>query len=329
MSLQQALRFEPQAFQRVWGGERLQHRLRGELAWPSQTGEAWLLCDRPEQASAVAEGPLSGRTLDGLMLSEEAALLGESAPSATGSFPLIVKWLDTAELLSLQVHPGESLAKRLGAEPKDECWYICDAEPGSVLYLGLREGVDAAAFADASANGAVLELLQSFTPRPGDFFHVPAGTLHSVGAGLTLVEIQQNSDSTYRVHDWDRAGLDGKCRQLHREEALQAIIFGRKVQGAIRTRADDEAAVNPMSTLLDVGPFQVQKLQVLEDYRDNTQGRAWVYVVLAGSGALRVGKNEACHMRAGDAWLLPADCENYSITESDGDLELLRVEARA
>ena len=329
MSLQQALRFEPQAFQRIWGGDRLQHRLRGGLTWPSQTGEAWLLCDRPEQASAVAEGPLSGRTLDGLMLSEEAALLGESALSISGGFPLIVKWLDTAELLSLQVHPGESLAKRLGSEPKDECWYICDAEPGSVLYLGLRDGVDAAAFADASANGDVLDLLQSFTPRPGDFFHVPAGTLHSIGAGLTLVEIQQNSDTTYRAHDWDRVGLDGKSRQLHREEALQAIAFGRQAPGPIRARASDEAAVNPMTALLDEGPFHVQKLQVLEDYLDNTQGRAWVYVVLAGSGALRVGENEACRMEAGDAWLLPADSESYSITESDGDLELLRVEARA
>jgi mannose-6-phosphate isomerase len=277
----------------------------------------------------VAEGSLSGRTLDGLMLSEEAALLGESAPSVGGGFPLIVKWLDTAELLSLQVHPCESLAKRLGSEPKDECWYICDAEPESVLYLGLRDGVDAAAFADASANGAVLELLQSFTPRPGDFFHVPAGTLHSIGAGLTLVEIQQNSDTTYRAHDWDRVGLNGQPRQLHREEALQAITFGRQAQGAIRARADDEASVNPMATLLDEGPFHVQKLQVFEDYRDNTQGRAWVYVVVAGSGALRVGQNEACQMEAGDAWLLPADSENYSITESDGDLELLRVEARA
>ncbi|MBJ77759.1 MAG: mannose-6-phosphate isomerase [Planctomycetes bacterium] len=329
MSLQQALRFEPQAYQRVWGGERLQHRLRGEIAWPSQAGEAWMLCDRPEQASHVAEGPLSGRTLDGLMLSEEAALLGESARSASGGFPLIVKWLDTAALLSLQVHPGEGLAKRLGSEPKDECWYVCDAEPGSVLYLGLRDGVDAAAFADASANGAVLELLQSFTPRPGDFFHVPAGTLHSIGAGLTLVEIQQNSDTTYRAHDWDRVGLDGKCRQLHREEALQAIAFGRHAPGPIRARVDDEAAVNPMAVLLDEGPFGVQWLQVLEDYRDNTQGRACIYIVLAGSGALRVGENEACRMEAGDAWLLPADAANYMITESDGDLELLRVEARA
>lgn len=329
MSLQQALRFEPQAFRRVWGGERLQHRLRGGLTWPSQTGEAWLLCDRPEQASTVAEGPLSGRTLNGLMLSEEAALLGESAPSSSGGFPLIIKWLDTAELLSLQVHPGEGLAKRLGSEPKAECWYICDAEPGSVLYLGLRDGVDAAAFADASANGDVLDLLQSFSPKPGDFFHVPAGTLHSIGAGLTLVEIQQNSDTTYRAHDWDRVGLDGKTRQLHREEALQAIAFGRQASGPIRARATDEAAVNPIVPLLEEGPFGVQWLQVLEDYQNNTQGRAWVYVVLAGSGALRVGKNEACRMEAGDAWLLPADSENYSITESDGDLELLRVEARA
>ena len=329
MPLQQALRFEPQAVQRVWGGDRLQHRLRGGLNWPSQTGEVWLICDRLGQASGVAEGPLSGRTLAGLMLSEEAALLGESAPSVGGGFPLIIKWLDTAELLSLQVHPSEGLAQRLGSEPKDECWYICDAEPGSVLYLGLRDGVDAAAFADASANGDVLDLLQSFSPKPGDFFHVPAGTLHSIGAGLTLVEIQQNSVTTYRAYDWDRLGLDGKTRQLHREEALQAIAFGRHASGPLRPLPKDEAAVNPMAALLDEGPFGVQWLQLLEDYQDNTQGRAWVYVVLAGSGALRVGKNEACRMEAGDAWLLPADSENYSITESDGDLELLRVEARA
>ena len=329
MTLQQALRFEPQAFQRIWGGERLQHRLRGELTWPSQTGEAWLLCDRPGQSSVVAEGPLAGRTLGGLMLSEEEALLGGSDPSVGGSFPLIVKWLDTAKLLSLQVHPDEGLAKRMGSEPKDECWYICDAEPGSVLYLGLREDVDAAAFAAATANGEVLDLLRSFNPRPGDFFHVPAGTLHSIGAGLTLVEIQQNSDTTYRVHDWDRIGLDGKSRELHRDEALQSIAFGRHASGPMRASVGDETAVNPAAVLLEEGPFNVDWLQVVEDYQHDTQGRAWVYVILAGSGSLRVADEEACRMEPGDAWLLPADAGRCSITESDGELEMLRVEARA
>ena len=182
-----------------------------------------MLCDRPEQASHVAEGPLSGRTLDGLMLSEEAALLGESARSASGGFPLIIKWLDTAALLSLQVHPGEGLAKRLGSEPKDECWYVCDAEPGSVLYLGLRDGVDAAAFADASANGAVLELLQSFTPRPGDFFHVPAGTLHSIGAGSNRTRIPPIALTTGIAWVWTASAGSCIVRRLCRQSPLGAM----------------------------------------------------------------------------------------------------------
>ncbi len=329
MSLQQALRFEPQPFQRVWGGEQLQHLLRGQVTWPSQTGEAWTLCDRPGHTSSVAEGPLAGRTLAGLMLSEQLALLGESRMSVDDNFPIIVKWLNTAELLSLQVHPGAGLAGRLGSEPKDECWYICNAAPDSVLYLGLRDGVDAATFADATENGDVLDLLQSFKPQPGDFFHVPAGTLHSIGAGLTLVEVQQNSDTTYRVHDWDRAGLDGKSRELHREEALQAIAFDHQVQGPIRARAQDASAVNPQASLLGEGPFAVDWLQIHDHYSHSTLGRAWVYVVLAGGGSLRVADNEPCRMVAGDAWLLPADAGDYAITDSDGELELLRVEARA
>ena len=189
--------------------------------------------------------------------------------------------------------------------------------------------MDAAAFAGATANGEVLDLLRSFDPRPGDFFHVPAGTLHSIGAGLTLVEIQQNSDTTYRVHDWDRIGLDGKSRERHRDEALQSIAFGRHASGPLRVSVGDETAVNPAAVLLEEGPFNVDWLQVVEDYQHDTQGRAWVYVILAGSGSLRVADEEACRMEPGDAWLLPADVGRYSITESDGELEMLRVEARA
>ncbi len=333
MPIRHPLRFKPLPQQRVWGGNRLADLLQGDLDCPSKTGEVWSVSARTGAASEVAAGPLEGRTLMGLMMSEQDALLGTSARSAEGGFPLLVKYLDSSEILSLQVHPDEGMAARLKTEPKDECWYVIAADPKSVLYLGLREGVDAATFAAAKSNGDFIDLLQCFTPRPGDFFHVPAGTLHAIGAGLTLIEIQQNSDTTYRVHDWERAGLDGNLRELHRDEALQATHFGRDSEGLLRSTGSEQRT-NSHMMLLDSGPFFVEWMRVLGPCTHSTDGRAWLYVVLAGSGDLCMGEHdgkrgETERMTKGQVWLLPADVGEYSIIHSDGELELLRVEARA
>ena len=185
-------------------------------------GESWEITDRPGDESVIANGPLAGRTLRWLMEEHGAELLGESQPAAGGRFPLLCKILDARDRLSLQVHPPQ--ASSLG-EPKTEMWYIAAAEPGAELYVGLKRGVTRPQFEEAIRTGAVEACFHRMAVRAGDTMFLPSGRVHAIGAGLVIFEIQQNSDTTFRVFDWNRTGLDGKPRDLHVEESLQSIDF--------------------------------------------------------------------------------------------------------
>lgn len=218
--------FEPRYHTRVWGGRRLETALGRRLPDDQPYGESWELSDRPDCQSVVTAGPLAGLTLNQLWQEHRRDVFGE--PLVTDPrprFPLLIKVLDCADDLSIQVHPPAAVAPDLGGEPKSEMWHFVGVEPGARLYAGLRRGVSREGFAAALAAGTVADCVHALAPAAGDSLMVPSGRLHALGGGLLVFEIQQNSDTTYRVFDWNRVGLDGKPRQLHVEESLRCIDF--------------------------------------------------------------------------------------------------------
>lgn len=219
------LRLQPLYMERVWGGRVMESAFGRSLPESSgPIGESWEVVDRADEQSIVSEGPLAGMTLYELWHQHRSKVFGHAAPGSP-RFPLLVKVLDARDTLSIQVHPPASLAPQLGGEPKTEMWYIAQADPDAALYVGVKPGVDRESFAAAIAQGTVADAVHHLPVRAGDFIFVPSGRLHAIGAGLLIIEIQQNSDTTYRVFDWNRMGLDGRPRALHVEESLQCIDY--------------------------------------------------------------------------------------------------------
>ena len=210
--------------ERVWGGRNLARLYHKPLPPGVPIGESWEISDRPGDVSVVAEGPLVGKDLRWLMETHSAELLG-AAKSEHGRFPLLIKILDAQETLSVQVHPPAGQAQALGGEPKTEMWYVADAAPDAALYVGLKRGATRAEFERRLNAGTVAGCIHRIKVRTGDAMFLPSGRVHALGAGLVIFEIQQNSDTTYRVFDWNRVGLDGKPRDLHIQQSLASIDF--------------------------------------------------------------------------------------------------------
>lgn len=208
---------------RIWGGHALAS-LFGKRTPPTATiGESWEIVDRPEAQSVVRNGTFRDRTLHELWSRDRKAIFGNLADSPR--FPLLVKLLDAHDQLSLQVHPPEKIAAKLGGEPKTEFWYVASAIPGAKLHVGLRRAVGRTEFEQAVRAGSVASLVHSIDVHTGDSIFLPAGRFHGIGGGNVLIEIQQNSDTTYRVFDWNRTDEAGEFRQLHIDQALQSINF--------------------------------------------------------------------------------------------------------
>jgi len=216
--------FTPRFKERVWGGRNLERLYAKRLPAAVPIGESWEITDRPGDVSVIANGPHAGRDLRWLMKEHAPALLGQAA-ALNGRFPLLIKILDAQDTLSLQVHPPAAKAAELKGEPKTELWFITDARPDAALYAGLRHGVTRAEFERRIADGTVAECFHRHAVRAGDALFLPSGRVHAIGAGNVIFEIQQNSDTTYRVFDWNRVGLDGKPRELHIAESLASIDF--------------------------------------------------------------------------------------------------------
>ena len=218
--------FQPIFMERPWGGRRLETLLHFSLPPEKKIGELWAIVDRPEAQSIVAEGPLAGKTLQELWTEHREEIFGAThLKNSSPRFPLLCKLLDAAEVLSLQVHPPEPVAKQLGGEAKTECWYILEADPGATIDVGLHRGVTREQFEQALHDGTIESTLHRIPIHAGESMFIPSGRLHALGKGIMIAEIQQNSDTTYRVFDWNRKGLDGKPRQLHLAESLASINF--------------------------------------------------------------------------------------------------------
>jgi mannose-6-phosphate isomerase len=218
------LTFQPIYKERVWGGRSLEALYDKALPPGMRIGESWEISDRPGDASVIVNGTLAGKDLRWLMEHHERDLLGTVA-SQNGRFPLLVKLLDARDKLSLQVHPPALTAAELGGEPKTELWYIAQAAPGAELFVGLKRGITREAFEQRLQTGAVADCFHRLPVKAGDAMFLPSGRVHAIGAGLVIFEIQQNADTTYRVFDWNRVGLDGKPRDLHVAQSLASIDF--------------------------------------------------------------------------------------------------------
>ena len=217
--------FQPIFKDRIWGGRELERLYDKQIPANQPVGESWEISDRPGDASIIANGPLAGKDLRWLMTHHAPEILGEAKPAAVGRFPLLCKILDAREKLSLQVHPPASKAKDLNGEPKTEMWFIADAAPDASLYVGLKRGVTRAEFEKKIADGSVADCFHRIPVKAGDTMFLPSGRVHAIGDGLVIFEIQQNSDTTYRVFDWNRVGLDGQPRELHIAQSLASIDF--------------------------------------------------------------------------------------------------------
>jgi len=310
------LTFKPIFKERIWGGRALEQLYKKQLPLNVPIGESWEISDRPGDASVIANGPLAGKDLRWLMENHERELLGD-AKSANGRFPLLIKILDAQEKLSLQVHPPAQKAAELKGEPKTEAWYIADAAPGAELYVGLKRGVTRAEFEQKIKTGAVAECFHRVPVRAGDTMFLPSGRVHAIGAGLVIFEIQQNSDTTYRVFDWNRVGLDKKPRELHIAESLASIDFNDFEPDLVAGKFTGDEKVKHRSLVSDP-LFNIEEFQCPAEVGIEIEPRK-PYIIVAVKGKLRVSSiSEKVSLSPGEFCLIPAEAPLASIfAESD------------
>ncbi|MFM7137794.1 MAG: type I phosphomannose isomerase catalytic subunit [Planctomycetota bacterium] len=311
------LLFAPIYRRYIWGGDRFAAAFGRPLPPGDEYAESWELVDRGGDQSLVRVGPLAGRSLGELMRGHGAELVGRSV---SAEFPLLFKFLDANRVLSVQVHPDDARAARLDPPDrgKTEAWYVVAAEPGSRIYAGLREGVDQAALAAAIRAGTCEEVLHSFVAVAGDCVFIPAGTVHAIGAGLLVAEIQQSSDVTYRLFDWNRTGPDGKPRPLHVEAGVEAVTR----LGPVEPVRPQEMADRAVRRLVGCGYFTLDEVRPAGSWRCGGDNRCHFLAVLEGEARLpeRWGLPA---VRPGECVLLPASAGAQEIA-TDG-AKLLHV----
>jgi mannose-6-phosphate isomerase len=312
--LTQPLVFEPLFMERVWGGRRLEQIYGKKLPPGARIGESWEIVDREEAQSVVHDGPLRGETLHELWTHHREPIFGLGW-DGQDRFPLLFKMLDARERLSLQVHPPAGIAEVLDGEPKHEMWYLAHAEAGADLYAGLTGTVTRTEFEEALYQGRAADLIHRLPVEAGDAIEIPSGRIHAIGAGCLIVEIQQNSDTTYRVFDWNRLGLDGSPRTLHVEESLQSTDFA-DIRPAL------QSPVPGSGTLVESAHFRVERWVLADSRRalDDAFGRCAVFACLEGS--LECG---GAAFSAGDFFLAPACLPDLELRPREAGTKLLRT----
>jgi mannose-6-phosphate isomerase len=311
------LKFTPLIKSAPWGGRKLDSLFHKRLPDSLPCGESWEIVDLPDDQSVVTVGPLASRSLASLVETHREALLGE-APLLMGRFPVLFKLLDAQQTLSVQVHPDEDASRRLGdgARPKTEAWYILQADPGAKLYLGLNDGVNRADLVKALEDGTVGDLLMQVDVKPGDFIYLPSGSLHAIGAGIVLAEIQQASDTTYRVFDWNRLGLDGKPRQLHVTQALDSINFELNGKPPHAPPPSGRPGIHCRA-------FTFERIGLAANAQVPLDAaRARILCCIEGSGSVSNTGAEPLSLAVGETCLVPA-CRAESLTSDQGGVFLL------
>lgn len=319
----QLLTFAETYFERIWGGKRLADSLGRPVPPGKVIGEAWLVADHEQCRSVVDAGPWAGKTLRELMVECPEYLLGTHVkPTPCGRFPLLLKLIDAGDMLSVQVHPDDAIALRLG-EPdvgKTEMWHVLEADPGAELVCGLAPGTTRESFTAAVAEGRVEACMTRFPAPPDTSVFVPAGTVHAIGGGILLAEIQQNSNLTYRVHDWNRVDDRGQPRELHLDKAMESISFHSSHAGpSVPTPFTAEGQHRELLSIcrhfvaertLVSGPCLRQKgtgsFHLVVAVNDNI-------TVFAGSADILAGSSVRVSLRRGATVLVPGSVPEYTL----------------
>ena len=317
--------FQPIFKERIWGGRELERLYAKPLPPGKPIGESWEISDRPGDASVIVNGPLAGKSLRWLMENHAAEILGGAGSADGGRFPLLCKILDAREKLSLQVHPPAAKAAELHGEPKTEMWFIADAAPDAGLYVGLKRGVTRAEFEKKIADGSVADCFHRIPVRAGDAMFLPSGRVHAIGDGLVIFEIQQNSDTTYRVFDWNRVGLDGKPRELHIAQSLASIDFNDFEPKLVETKFIADGNIQKRSLVND-------PLFNVETWKLNSGTGGFLkpeklQIVAATAGEIEIKSGSmVVKLSAGQFSLIPASLGRTEIV-ARSDAALLHVEA--
>lgn len=304
------LRFQPEFKERVWGGRALE---QFGLELPEgHIGEGWMIADHPNGISIVNNGKLAGQGLDQIREQYGKEWFGTKGFSeVNGRFPLLIKLLDCNDDLSVQVHPTddyEGLPK--GELGKTEMWYVLDAKPGATIIYGLNDGVTRESLKEALLHGTVLDCLREVPVATGDTFYIPAGTVHALCAGVVVAEIQQNSDTTYRLYDYNRPGLDGKPRDIHIEDSLNVTAYEGSGASMMKT---DATQAGEWLQLARSPYFVVEKGIVSGSWKLATQPESFtILVICEGSGTLTWAGGSQDY-KAGECFLLPANLEQYEL----------------
>ena len=288
--------FQPLYMERIWGGRALETIYGRALPLPYVPfGEAWEIVDREDAQSVVCGGEFSGMSLHDLWERHRSEIFGEGLP-LSDRFPLLIKILDSVDDLSVQVHPPASIAGQLGGEPKTEMWFIADAKPDAKLYVGLRNGATRESFERSIAEGSVADQVHTITPEIGDSIFIESGQLHAIGAGFLIHEIQQNSDTTYRVFDWNRTDSKGMPRDLHVAESLACIDF-ENIEPEMDTPDGDTLAecpyfkttvhqLTPGESIANPLPDRFSLITVVEGCLENTHKAGSTVLLPQGSNGL-------------------------------------------
>ena len=296
----------------IWGGTRLPREWNKCAPDGSIVGESWELTVREQEMSTVQNGTLSGITVGELLQSNAETLMGKSTMTG-GEFPLLVKFIDAADRLSVQVHPDDSYAARVENDRgKTEMWYIVDADEDAEIICGLADGIDNAAFCEALQKGELMSALKTQKVHAGETYFIPAGLPHAIGKGILIAEIQQNCDLTYRVYDYDRRGADGTLRQLHIDKACDVIRpFSDNEIDAIRYSRGLPASRD--AVLADCEYFRVEKLDLHENTHTLHKNDYLRHLLITQGDGIIECDGLVYPFQRGDSILLPASLEDVTL----------------
>ncbi len=309
------LKLQPIYKEPIWGGTKLREIYNKDIP-SNHTGESWEVACHKNGTSRIANGILKGKLLDDVIKIYGVELLGSRVGGkGIDKFPLLVKIIDATDKLSVQVHPDDGYAMRHenGELGKTEMWYVIDAEPGAQLVYGVKPGTTQGKFKQSIIDGNLEELLNFVDVKAGDVFHIPSTTLHAIGKGLLIAEIQQNSDTTYRVYDWDRIGTNGKSRELHIKKALDVINLSdmtgkEKVEGQV---INEGATVR--THLVACKYYKTEKIEVTYRSKEKLNGEKFdIIIIIEGEGQIKYNHINVAY-NAGDTFLIPACMGDYEI----------------
>lgn len=312
------LKFKPILKERLWGGTKLKEVL-GKPIESEITGESWELSTVKGDVSIIANGDLQGTSLQDLIDDHSEALLGKSVVDRFGTdFPILIKFIDAKQDLSIQLHPNDKLAKeRHNSFGKTEMWYIMDADPKAELIVGFNRNVTKKEYAESVENDTLLDLLNYEQVKEGDTFFINTGKIHAIGAGVMLAEIQQTSDVTYRVFDFNRKDKEGNLRELHTELALDAVDYEKKDDFKISYSKE----LNTVETMVDCPYFKTNFIELTKDVVLNTKERDsfTIYMCVGGKALVKTAEGEA-YIKKGETVLLPAMTDKIELISTGAKL---------